>query len=53
MVRAHGAAKEKQFPLIIGSELKLRGTLDLSQVGQPTLTPQKTDAAGGGRRERP
>lgn len=25
----------------IGSELKLRGTLDLNRVGQPTLKPEK------------
>ena len=35
----------------VGSELKLRGSIDLSQVGQPTLTPRKSDQAGRGRRE--
>lgn len=28
----------------IGSELKLRGTLDLNQVGKPSLKPQKSKA---------
>jgi hypothetical protein len=28
----------------IGSELKLRGTLDLNQVGKPTIKPEKSKA---------
>jgi hypothetical protein len=28
----------------VGSELKLRGTIDLSQVGKPTLKPEKAKA---------
>jgi hypothetical protein len=31
--------KDKQ----IGSELKLRGTIDLTQVGKPTIKPTKTE----------
>jgi hypothetical protein len=28
----------------VGSELKLRGTLDLNQVGKPTIKPEKAKA---------
>jgi hypothetical protein len=28
----------------VGSELKLRGSIDLSQVGKPTIRPQTTDS---------
>jgi hypothetical protein len=32
----------------IGSELKLRGTVDLNQVGKPSLRPTKNGRAGTG-----
>jgi hypothetical protein len=28
----------------VGADLKLRGTIDLKQVGQPTIKPQQTKA---------
>jgi hypothetical protein len=34
----------------IGSELKLRGTIDLNQVGKPSLRPTRSNGGGGGGR---